>query len=36
MAGVYQVLGERLCLTRDMGGSASTQDPGQAIAGLLE
>jgi tartrate dehydrogenase/decarboxylase/D-malate dehydrogenase len=36
MAAVEQVLREGLCLTRDMGGSALTQDLGKAIAALLE
>jgi tartrate dehydrogenase/decarboxylase/D-malate dehydrogenase len=36
MHAVEQVLREGLCLTRDMGGSASTQDLGQAIAASLQ
>jgi isocitrate/isopropylmalate dehydrogenase len=36
MAAVEQVLREGQCLTRDMGGSASTQELGAAIAGALE
>jgi len=36
MAAVEQVLRQGQCLTRDMGGSASTQELGAAIAGALE
>jgi len=36
MQAVEQVLREGRCLTRDMGGTASTQDLGRAIAGALE
>jgi len=36
MAAVEQVLREGQCLTRDMGGSASTQELGAAVAGALE
>jgi tartrate dehydrogenase/decarboxylase/D-malate dehydrogenase len=36
MAAVEQVSREGLCLTRDMGGRASTQDLGQAIAASLQ
>ena len=36
MSAVEQVLREGQCLTRDMGGVASTEDLGRAIVGALE
>jgi len=35
MAAVERVLREGRCLTRDMGGTASTEELGKAIAAAL-